>query len=167
MLDGRVQTIEGILRHAVVIDDVRQDGTIGLGSSVVVRDEFGDSRYTLVGPAEADIAGGLISLASPMGTALMGRRIGDNVSFKTPGGERRHERSRPQCQSDAGEPALRRKNPLRRIVPLAGGARQKALPHARRCAGIRRTKGKPERAPARPVHGGRDRRAQADSGLAG
>ena len=88
MLDGRVQTIEGILRHAVVIDDVRQDGTIGLGSSVVVRDEFGDSRYTLVGPAEADIAGGLISLASPMGTALMGRRIGDNVSFKTPGGER-------------------------------------------------------------------------------
>jgi len=42
---------------------------------------------------------------------------------------------------------LRGKNPLRRIVPLAGGARQKALPHARRCAGIRRTKGKPERAP--------------------
>src|SRR6266481_2410685 len=85
----------------------------------------------------------------------------------TPSGEHRHERSRPQYQSDAGEPALRRKNPLRRIVPLAGGPRQKALPHARRCAGIRRTKGKPERAPARPVLGGRDRRAQADSGLAG
>ena len=45
--------------------------------------------------------------------------------------------------------------------------RSSRLPHARRCAGIRRTKGKPERAPARPVHGGRDRRAQADSGLAG
>jgi hypothetical protein len=36
---------------------------------------------------------------------------------------------------------LRRKNPLRRPVPLAGGARQKALPHARRCAGVRRAKG--------------------------
>jgi hypothetical protein len=35
---------------------------------------------------------------------------------------------------------LRRKNPLRRIVPLAGGARQKALPHARWWAGIRRTR---------------------------
>jgi hypothetical protein len=59
----------------------------------------------------------------------------------TPGGKQRHERSRPQCRSDAGQPALRRKNPLRRIVPLTGGARQKALPHARRCAGIRRAKG--------------------------
>jgi hypothetical protein len=56
------------------------------------------------------------------------------------------ERSRRQYWSDAGEPTLRRKNPLRRIVPFAGGARQKALPHARRRAGIRRTKGKPERA---------------------
>ena len=88
MLDGRVQTIEGILRHAVVIEEVQGDGLIGLGSSVVVRDEFGDSRYTVVGSTEADIARGLISLASPMGTALMGRRIGDNVTFQTPGGER-------------------------------------------------------------------------------
>ena len=88
MLDGRVQTIEGILRHAVVIEEVQRDGLIGLGSSVVVRDEFGDSRYTVVGSTEADIARGLISLASPMGTALMGRRIGDNVTFQTPGGER-------------------------------------------------------------------------------
>ena len=79
----------------------------------------------------------------------------------------RHERSRPQYRPDAGEPAVRRQNPLRRLVPLAGGARQKALPHARRCAGVRRAKGKPERAQARPVHQGRDRRAKADSGLVG
>src|ERR1700720_3524497 len=70
----------------------------------------------------------------------------------TPGGKQRHEKSRAQYRPDAGQPALRRKNPFRRLVPLAGGARQKALPHARRCAGIRRTKGKPERAPARPFH---------------
>src|SRR6266403_3618337 len=85
----------------------------------------------------------------------------------TPSGEHSHERSRPPYRSDAGEPALRRKNPLRRIVPLAGGARQKALPHARRCAGIRRAKGKPERAQARPVHQGSDRRTKADSGPVG
>ena len=70
----------------------------------------------------------------------------------TPGGEHGHERSRPQYRSDAGEPALRGKDPRKRIVPLAGGARQTALPHARRRTRIRRTKGKPERAPARPVH---------------
>ena len=61
--------------------------------------------------------------------------------------------------------ALRRQNPFRRRVPLAGGARQKALPHAWRCTGVRRLNGKPERAQARPVHQGRDRRAKADSGL--
>ena len=88
MLDGRVQTIEGILRRAVVIDKARKDGSIGLGSTVVVRDEFGDSRYALVGPAEADIGRGLISVASPMGTALMGRREGESVTFKAPDGER-------------------------------------------------------------------------------
>jgi len=47
---------------------------------------------------------------------------------------------------------LRRKNPRRRTVPRAGAARQAALPHAWRRAGIRRTEGKPQRAPARPVH---------------
>ena len=52
-------------------------------------------------------------------------------------------------------------------MPLAGGARQEALPHARRRTGIRRAKGKPERAQARPVHEGCDRRAEADSGVVG
>jgi len=93
-----------------------------------------------------------------------GERQHDSVDAKR---KHRHERSRPQYRPDAGEPALRRKNPFRRLVPLAGGARQKALPHARRCAEIRRAKGKPARAPARPVHQGRDRRAKADSGVVG
>jgi hypothetical protein len=61
-----------------------------------------------------------------------------------PSGKHRHERSPPQYRPDAGEPTLWRKNPLRRRVPLAGGARQEALPHARRCGGIRRAKGKPK-----------------------
>src|ERR1700676_5719251 len=85
----------------------------------------------------------------------------------TPGGKHRHERQRPQYRPDAGEPALRRKNPFRRRVPLAGGALQKALPHAWRCGGVRRAEGKPERAQARSVHQGRDLRAKADSGLVG
>ena len=77
------------------------------------------------------------------------------------------ERSRQQYRPDAGEPALWRQNPLRRRVPLAGCERQKALPHARRCTGIRRAKGEPERAQARPVHQGCDRRAKAIQALLG
>ena len=54
-----------------------------------------------------------------------------------PSVKHRHERSRPQYRPDAGRPTLWRQNPFRRRVPLAGGARQKALPHARRRTGIR------------------------------
>ena len=91
MLDGRVQTIEGILASAFVIEEPKGDGSVALGSKVVVRDEFGESRYSLVGPAEADIKRGMISLESPLGTALMGRRVGEVVTFATPGGDRSAE----------------------------------------------------------------------------
>lgn len=91
MLDGRVQTIEAILADVVVIEGARTDGTVALGSKVVVRDEFGESTYSLVGPAEADIGRGMISHQSPLGTALVGRRVGDSVTFTTPGGDRSAE----------------------------------------------------------------------------
>src|SRR5258708_39581364 len=84
----------------------------------------------------------------------------------TPGEEHRNERSRPQYRADAGEPALRRKNPLRRIMPLAGGPRQTALPHARRWPGLRRAKGEPEPAAARPVPQRRDSRTEHASPVA-
>jgi len=88
MADGRVQTIETILQNAVVVDTTAPNGSIGIGSKVVVADEFGESSYEVVGPAEVDVSKGLISLASPLGAALMGRGVGDTISFTTPGGER-------------------------------------------------------------------------------
>ena len=91
MLDGRVQTIEGILANVVVIEEAPSDGRIALGSKVVVRDEFGESSYSLVGPAEADIGKGMISHESPLGTALVGHVVGDTVTFATPGGDRSAE----------------------------------------------------------------------------
>ena len=88
MLDGRVQSIEAILATAVVIESPKPGASIGLGSKVVVRDDLGESRYSLVGPAESDIARGLISVESPLGRALLHRRVGETVSFETPGGPR-------------------------------------------------------------------------------
>jgi transcription elongation factor GreA len=88
MADGRAQTIEAILQNAVVVDATVANGEIGIGSNVVVADELGESSYTVVGPAEVDLSRGLISLASPLGAALMGRGVGDTVSFTSPGGER-------------------------------------------------------------------------------
>ena len=87
VLDGRVQTIENMLRHAQVMETTVGD-VVGLGSTVTVRDEFGESTYAIVGPVEADVAGGRISMVSPLGAALMGRTVGDDVTFSSPGGTR-------------------------------------------------------------------------------
>jgi transcription elongation factor GreA len=87
LLDGRVQTIRNMLLHAQVMEATVGE-VVGLGSTVTVRDEFGDSTYVIVGPVEADVAGGRISMVSPLGAALMGRTVGDEVSFSSPGGNR-------------------------------------------------------------------------------
>jgi transcription elongation factor GreA len=88
MLDGRVQTIEAMLRDAEIIEEAAPDGTVKLGSKVTVRDDFGDSDYTIVTVAEADVTKGMISMESPLGAALAGRSAGDEVTFETPAGER-------------------------------------------------------------------------------
>src|SRR4029077_13389202 len=54
MLDGRVQVIEATLRTAVMIEKSKVDGRVHIGSTVVVRDEFGETTYLIVGPPEAD-----------------------------------------------------------------------------------------------------------------
>jgi transcription elongation factor GreA len=78
-----------MLRHALIVEAAPYDGTVSLGATVVVRDDFGDSEYTIVVPAEADIALQRISLDSPLGAAISGHRAGDEVVVDSPGGIRR------------------------------------------------------------------------------
>ncbi len=88
MLDGKIQTIENTLRRAQVVTERSAGGAVRIGSKVVIRDEFGDSTYEVVGPTEGNMARGLLSIASPLGKALVGRQAGDTVTFDTPGGKR-------------------------------------------------------------------------------
>ncbi len=88
-VEGRILTVEQMIRNASLIEtEEKRDGSVTLGSTVQVKDEFGESRYTIVGPAEADAASGRISLESPVGKALLGRRTGETVDVETPGGAR-------------------------------------------------------------------------------
>jgi transcription elongation factor GreA len=89
MLDGRIQTIENTLRRAQVVDEAGSSGVVRIGSKVVVRDEFGEASYEIVGPTEGNMARGLMSVAAPLGRALVDRRAGDTVTFTTPAGERK------------------------------------------------------------------------------
>ena len=87
-LEGRVQEVEAMLSTALIIDSGTTDGTVQLGSTVTVSDEFGDTAYTIVGTHEADLGSGRLSHLSPVGRALLGRRPGDAVTIQTPGGPR-------------------------------------------------------------------------------
>ena len=86
-LEGRIITVETMLKNAVLIETNGSSDTVILGSRVtVVEDGFDPETYTIVGSAEANPGDGRISNESPLGKALIGHRVGDPVSFEAPGG---------------------------------------------------------------------------------
>lgn len=94
MNEGRIMELEHRLKHAVLIE--KNDGpahVIELGRTVTIFDkDFGvEEVYTIVGSSEAAPAEGKISNESPIGDALMGKKIGDVVTVNTPGGALRLE----------------------------------------------------------------------------
>lgn len=86
LLETRVIEIEDILQHASIIKSA--DATVvGLGSAVELKNSDKTVTYTVVGPVEADPMEGKISNESPIGQALMGKKVGDEVTISTPKGE--------------------------------------------------------------------------------
>ncbi|MBN1660468.1 MAG: transcription elongation factor GreA [Anaerolineae bacterium] len=86
-LEGRIMTIEAMLKNAVIIESNGQSDVVEIGSQVTVQEDgFDAETYVIVGSAEANPGGGRISNESPLGKALLGHKVGDKVSFKTPGG---------------------------------------------------------------------------------
>lgn len=89
MNEKRISDLEHLLKSAVIVDDsaVRGDGqTVHIGSTVVVEVEGDEERYTIVGAIEAKPSAGLISNESPVGKALLGKRVGQNALVPTPRG---------------------------------------------------------------------------------
>jgi transcription elongation factor GreA len=89
-VEGRITTIENMIRKAKIIEEgeVASD-TVSLGRSVtfVELPDGEEETYTIVGSAEADPFEGKISNDSPIAKSLIGRKIGDQVTVQTPGGE--------------------------------------------------------------------------------
>ena len=89
-LEGRIASIEALLRDATIIEAPGANGRVDLGSKVSIEEAGSPGEFTvyeLVGTAEADPAAGRISNASPVGRALIGRRVGDIVAVRTPRGD--------------------------------------------------------------------------------
>jgi transcription elongation factor GreA len=93
-IEGRVAELEDVVSRAQVIDTSGlDDDVIRFGATVNVCDEDTEeeSAYTLVGSHEADASNGRLSVTSPLGRALIGKKQGDVVEVNTPRGARSYE----------------------------------------------------------------------------
>lgn len=92
-LEGRIHDIQKALEIAKVVD-VADDAAehIQLGSSVVLKslDNGAESTVELVGAFEADPSQGKVSIASPLGSALLERKVGDEIEVQAPKGLKRY-----------------------------------------------------------------------------
>jgi transcription elongation factor GreA len=89
MNEKRIADLEVLLRNAFVLEDAPagRAGEVSIGSTVVVEIEGDEERYTIVGAIEAKPAMGLISNQSPVGRALLGKRVGQTAMVETPRGK--------------------------------------------------------------------------------
>jgi transcription elongation factor GreA len=93
-VEGRILTIERMLANSVMIDAERAGAThdmVRIGSKVTVIDDENETAvYSIVGSAEASPRQGRISNESPVGQALLGRKVGDSVEVVVPVGTLRY-----------------------------------------------------------------------------
>jgi transcription elongation factor GreA len=87
-LEGRIQELESTLRNVVIIDErPRLRDAVDIGAHITIQEEdYPPETYHLVGPKEASPDQGRISHESPIGRALIGHRVGEEVIVETPAG---------------------------------------------------------------------------------
>lgn len=87
-VEGRIRDLELILAQARIIgDEVKQMTTVQVGTKVTIQENGSDPEdFTIVGAAEANPREGLISNESPLGRALLDKKVGDLVTVNAPSG---------------------------------------------------------------------------------
>ncbi len=88
-VEEKIAKLENMLRNAVLIEEENLDKNhVSIGTKVTIREKGTkeDELYTIVGSAETDPLAGKISNESPMGSALLGKKIGDKAQVETPAG---------------------------------------------------------------------------------
>ncbi|MCY7443982.1 transcription elongation factor GreA [Bacillus velezensis] len=88
-VEGRITTLENMIRNAKIIEDDGGSNVVGLGKTVsfIELPDGEEESYTFVGSAEADPFEGKISNDSPIAKSLLGRKVDEEVTVQTPGGE--------------------------------------------------------------------------------
>lgn len=85
-LEGRIMTLEQMIKNAQLIDEKAKHDIVEIGSHVTLVADGRTEKYVIVGSAEANPPEGKISNESPVGKALMGHRSGESVKMSVPAG---------------------------------------------------------------------------------
>lgn len=93
-IEGRIQEIKNMLKNAKVVkEDEINDKTVNLGTTVKLKDKDSGEEltYTIVGSAESDPLKNKISNESPIGKAILGHQVGDEVEIEAPSGRKTYQ----------------------------------------------------------------------------
>jgi len=85
-IEGRIRELEYLIHNATVVENNHSTDKIEIGKNVKVKNGKETKEFTLVGANEADPVGGKISNESPLGEALLGKKIGEKIEIQTPKG---------------------------------------------------------------------------------
>jgi len=91
LMEVQIAELEETLRSAVIIAEGQGTDLVRIGSTVRVRSDRGEEVYHIVGSEEASPLEGKISNESPLGSAFLGKKVGERVEVKTPGGMVKYE----------------------------------------------------------------------------
>lgn len=86
-VEDRIAKLEDLLKSAVIVSSHAITGIANIGSVVTVKKDAKDFTYTIVGSEEADVMSDKISIRSPFGQAIIGKKKGDEFSYTAPNGQ--------------------------------------------------------------------------------
>jgi len=89
-IEGRIIEIENLLKQVTIIkESVKKSDYVQVGSTIKIKDDIDEKKYSIVGSNEADPGTGRISNESPIGQAFLGKKVGDIIDIKVPQGTKK------------------------------------------------------------------------------
>jgi len=87
-VEGKILTLENIIKHADIIESPAHPGIVEIGDKVLIQNQDGKiDQFSIVGSTESNPAEGKISNESPVGLALLGKKVGNTIEVNTPAGK--------------------------------------------------------------------------------
>ena len=86
-MEGRIAQLKDLIKNAVIVKKKIGGDSVSIGSDVKIKNGSKTYKYTITGSNESDPLSGKISNESPMGQAIMDRKVGEKFAIKTPKGE--------------------------------------------------------------------------------